>query len=115
MVCMSKIGVKSIVEKAHAALIRWLIDNGDPEAAAYWEKTWSMASGYGRWAIVHSKYTGCNSDVSLESLWKNKPDICPPSATLGTMLCGLVLVHTIQELGKEHEAKLKLIGHQIET
>jgi hypothetical protein len=34
MVRMSKIGVEEIVEKAHGALIRWLIDNGDPEAAA---------------------------------------------------------------------------------
>ncbi len=58
---------------------------------------------------MHSEYGGCNSNASLESMWKNKPDICPPSAPLGTMLGGLV--HTIQELGKEYEAKLKLQGH----
>ena len=97
MVRKSKIGVQEIVEKVHAAFIRWLIDNGDPEAAAYWEKTWSMASGHGRRAIVQAMYAGCNSNASLESMWKNKPDICPPSAPLGTMLGGLV--HTIQELG----------------
>ena len=56
MVRMSKLGVESIVDKAHAAMIRWLIDSDDAEAAAYWEKTWSMTSGHGRWAAVHSMY-----------------------------------------------------------
>ncbi len=58
---------------------------------------------------MHAMYAGCNSNASLGSMWKNKQDICPPSAPLGTMLGGLV--HTIPELGKEHEAKLKLEGH----
>jgi hypothetical protein len=49
---------------------------------------------------IHGQYGGFNTNASLESLWKNKDEICPACAPLGTFLCDLV--HTIEELGKEH-------------
>ncbi len=97
MVRIAKLGVETIVNKAHKAVVRWLIESGDKDGAAYWEKTWSMESGHGRWSIVHAQYAGCNSNASMECMWKFKSGICPPTATLGTMLGGLF--HTIEELG----------------
>ena len=60
---------------------------------------------------MHGQYAGCNSNLnaSLECLWKFKAEIFPPSAPFGVMLGGLV--HTIDEIGKENEGKLKQQDH----
>ena len=56
------------------------------------------------WSLVGSTWP-FNTNASLESLWRNKDEICPPCAPLGTFLGGLV--HTIEELGKEHQGFLQ--------
>lgn len=48
MARISKLDIETIVNKAHVAVLQWLIDSGDQEGADYWEPTWSITSGHGR-------------------------------------------------------------------
>ena len=55
MVRIAKLGM----DKLHEALSRHLRETlKDPAGAEYFDKTWSMPSGHGRWAICHGGYSG---------------------------------------------------------
>ena len=54
MVNISKLGLETLVRKAHEAVPRYLIEHHDDKAGAdYFQKTWSIDSGHGKWAICH--------------------------------------------------------------
>ena len=54
MVRISKLGMESIADKAHEAVERFLNDERDDQSGAeYFHKTWSLASGHGRWSVCH--------------------------------------------------------------
>ena len=105
MVRISKIGMDSIAEKVHEAVPRFLIEDCDDEdGSEYFHKTWSLPSGHGRWSVCHGQYGGYVTNASMETVWKDKSEMCPPSAPLGTMLGALI--HLIEQKGKEHQAFL---------
>ena len=106
---IAKLGIEVIVEKAHEAVQRFLInDRDDPAGAKYFHDTWSISSGHGRWSVCHGRYGGFVTNASMECVWKDKTEICPPTARLGTFIGGLV--HNIEEKGKEHQAFLIKAG-----
>jgi hypothetical protein len=105
MVRIAKLGMEVFVEKAHGALIRHLAENLEDEAGAdYFEKTWSMQSGHGRWAVCHGGYSGYVTNASAECNWRDKGEICPPNAPLGTFMGGLL--KNIEAKGMEQRAAL---------
>ena len=53
-------------------------------------------------------YGGYVTNASMECVWKDKNEMCPPIAPLGTMLGRLI--HLIEEKGKEHQAFLIKAG-----
>ena len=84
MVRISKIGMDSIAEKAHEAVPRFLIEDcEDEDWSEYFHKTWSLPSGHGRWSVCHGQYGGYVTNASMETVWKDKSEMCPPSAPLG--------------------------------
>ena len=108
---LSRIGNEVIAEKAHLAMVRWLRDElKDPSAANYYEKTWSLVSGYGRWPVVYGMHGGSTTNGSTEANWSDKKQICPANATLGTYMGALV--HNIQCKGEEHCERLIKAGHR---
>jgi hypothetical protein len=105
MVRIAKLGMEVFVDKAHGALIRHLAgDLQDQDGADYFEKTWSMQSGHGRWAVCHGGYSGYVTNASAECNWRDKGEICPPNAPLGTFMGGLI--KNIEAKGMEHRAAL---------
>jgi hypothetical protein len=65
MVRIAKIGVEDIVDKAHTAVVRFLVESDDQKGAHYWDKTWALGSGHGRWSALHGQYGGFNTNASL--------------------------------------------------
>ena len=60
---LSRIGNEVVAEKAHLAMVCWLeVQLEDPEAADYYHKTWSLASGYGRWPVVYGMHGGSTTN-----------------------------------------------------
>ena len=109
MVRIAKLGMETIVDKSHAALSRHLRETLEDTAGAdYFDKTWSMQSAHGRWAVCHGGYSGFVTNASTECNWRDKNEICPANAPLGTFLGGLV--KNIEAKGHEHQAKLILAG-----
>ncbi len=43
-------------------------------------------SNHGRWSTCHATYAGSCTNASTETTWKNKEEICPSSAPLGTFI-----------------------------
>jgi hypothetical protein len=92
-------------------MVTWIKDDlEDEEGANYFHKTWSMDSGFGRWPVVFGMYGGSTTNGGTEANWRDKKEICPKSATLGTFMGALV--HNIECKGDEHRDRLIKEGHQ---
>jgi hypothetical protein len=114
MVRIGRIGIAAIAVKAHELLPIQLTGSRnvhhDPNGAAYFEKTWSLqSSGHGRFSVCHGQYGGYVTNASIETLWRDRNHICPPTAPLGTYIGALM--HEIAEMGAEHQTKLVKAGH----
>ena len=105
VVRFSQVGHEAIAVKCDEAMIKWISDVlEDPVAAEYYNKTWSLASGHGRFPVVYGGYGGSTTNGATEAVWKDKRLMSIKSAKLGTFIGGLV--HTIECRGEEHSQKL---------
>ena len=110
MVKLGRVGHEVVVNKAHHAMPIWIEHVlKDAKGAKYWQNTWSLSSGHGRFSVVHGMYGGSTTNGSKEANWRDKGEICPPSAPLGTFMGALT--HNIQCKGNEHKARLEKAGH----
>ena len=86
-------------------MVTWINDDlEDPEGAQYYHRTWSLESGFGRFCVVCGMHGGSTTNGGTEANWRDKKEICPKSATLGTFIGALV--HNIQCKGEEHTQRL---------
>ncbi len=84
MVRVQKIGVEVIYEKAHELVEPFMCEELDDTRAFDWcHKTWSMKSGYGRWAICHGGYGGYVTNASVERGHREDKEPCNEKSTLG--------------------------------
>ena len=110
VVRLSKVGHEVVARKGHEAMVDWLRnDLEDPEGADYYHKTWSLDSGYGRFCVVYGMYGGSTTNGGTEANWRDKREICPKTATLGTFMGALV--HNIKCKGDEHNDRLCKAQH----
>ena len=101
VVRFSQVGHEAIAVKCDEAMIKWISDVlEDPVAAEYYNKTWSLASGHGRFPVVYGGYGGSTTNGATEAVWKDKRLMSIKSAKLGTFIGGLV--HTIECRGEDH-------------
>ena len=108
---VSKIGHETVARKALEAMVTWINDDlEDEEGAKYFDKTWSLASGFGRWPVVFGMHGGSTTNGGTEANWRDKKEICPKTATLGTFMGALV--HNIECKGDEHRDRLKKACHE---
>ena len=108
---VSKIGHETVARKAMEAMVTWIKEElEDEEGAKYFHKTWSMDSGFGRWPVVFGMHGGSTTNGGTEANWRDKKEICPKSAPLGTFMGALV--HNIECKGDEHRDRLIKAGHQ---
>ena len=109
VVRLAHVGQETIAVKCDEAMIVWIKDVlQDPVGADYYEKTWSLASGHGRFPVVYGGYGGSTTNGGTEAGWKDKRLMSIKSAKLGTFIGGLV--HTIECRGEEHMQKLHKQG-----
>ena len=65
MVRVQKLGVEVICEKAHELIEAFMVqDLDDQRSFDWWDKTWSLKSGYGRGAICHGMFAGFVTNVA---------------------------------------------------
>ncbi len=57
VVRLAHVGHETIAIKCDEAMIVWIKDVlQDPASADYYDKTWSLSSGYGRFPVVYGGY-----------------------------------------------------------
>jgi hypothetical protein len=84
MVRVQKIGVEVICEKAHELVEPLMCQElDDTRAFDWWHKTWSLKSGYGRWAICHGDFGGFVTNASVERGHREDKEPCNEKSTLG--------------------------------
>lgn len=105
VVRMAKIGVDAIRDKADILMEGFMVKTlRDPRSYSWWSKTWSMASGSGRWSICHGMYGGYVTNAGTEVGHREDKQDCSPSSTLGEYLGSRF--DTIKSMGKEHRLRL---------
>ncbi len=110
VVRVSKIGHETVARKALEVMVTWIRkDLHDEEEAIYFQNTWSMTSGSSQWPVVFGMHGGSTTKGGAETNWRDKREICPKSATLGTFMGALV--HNIECKGDEHRKRLIKAGH----
>ncbi len=110
VVRVSKVRHETVVRKALEAMITWIRDDlKDEHRANYIDKTWSLGSGFCRWPVVFGMHGGSTTNGGPEANWRDKKEICPKIATLGTFMGALV--HNIECKGDEHRDRLIKAGH----
>jgi hypothetical protein len=105
VVRLSRVGDEVVAKKCHEAMVTWIKDDlEDPEGADYYHSTWSLDSGYGRFCVVYGGHGGSTTNGGTEANWRDKKEICPKTATLGTFIGALV--HNIKCKGEEQYQRL---------
>ena len=102
---MAGIGLDTIRDKADILMEKFMVEElADPRSFEWWGKTWSMASGHGRWSICHGQYAGYVTNASMEREWREDKEPCSPKASMGEYLGARCA--TIKAKGKEHRQRL---------
>jgi hypothetical protein len=100
VVRLSRLGDEVVARKCHEAMVASIKDDlEDPEGADDYHSTWSIKSGFGRFCVVYGMHGGSTTNGVTEANWRDKKEICPKSATLGTFIGALV--HNIKCKGEE--------------
>ena len=91
--------------KANVLMEKFMVQElEDPDAYAWWDRTWSLKSCHGRWSIVYGGYCGLVTNASTEREWREDKESCSPKATMGEYLG--IRFNTIRSKGKEHKQRL---------
>jgi hypothetical protein len=78
-------------DKCDATMIEWIRNVLQGlTAAEYYDKTWSLASGHGRFPVVYGGYGGSTTNGGAEAQSKDKRLMCLKSAKLGTFISSLI-------------------------
>ena len=102
---MSNIGIESIREKADVLMEKFMVQElKDPDAYKWWDSTWSLKSGHGKWSLCHGGYCGYVTNASTEREWREDKEPCSPKASMGEYLG--IRFNTIRAKGKEHRRRL---------